>query len=99
MTIRLTRRADADLLDIAEYTAGRWGTAQANAYTAAFAQAFQRLDENPTMLGSRARDDLGRGYRTLAVEQHLVIYRHRAGVTHIMRVLHHRMNLPLHRLS
>ncbi|ASG19520.1 type II toxin-antitoxin system RelE/ParE family toxin [Nitrospirillum viridazoti] len=99
MTIRLTRRADADLLDIAEYTADRWGDAQADVYTRAFAKAFQRLDENPRMLGSRARDDLGRGYRTLLVEQHLVIYRHRAGTTHIMRVLHQRMNLPLHRLS
>lgn len=98
MTIRLTRRADADLLNIAEYTADRWGDAQAELYAQAFTKAFQKLDQNPLLLGSRARDDLGRGYRTLVVGQHLIIYRHRASVTHIMRVLHHRMNLPLHRL-
>ncbi|MBK7401454.1 MAG: type II toxin-antitoxin system RelE/ParE family toxin [Myxococcales bacterium] len=44
---RLLRRARADLLDIADFTAGRWGDQQAEAYLRALFDAFRRLAEEP----------------------------------------------------
>ncbi len=98
MPFRLTRLADADLIEIAEYTARHWGDAQALKYGASFSATFQRIGDEPIALGSKARDDLLPGCRVIAVEQHLVVYRRAQGMTEILRVLHHRMNLPLHRL-
>jgi toxin ParE1/3/4 len=99
MRFRLTRLADADLVEISEYTARQWGEEQARKYAATFVEAFQQLGDNPMTPTSRARDDLLPGCRVLAIESHLIIYRRRDGTTEILRVLHHRMNLPLHRLS
>jgi toxin ParE1/3/4 len=98
MPFRLTRLADADLIEIAEYTARQWGDAQALKYGAAFLAAFERIGYEPTALGSKPRNDLLPGCRIISVEQHVVIYRRAQDVTEILRVLHHRMNLPLHRL-
>ncbi|WP_084627557.1 type II toxin-antitoxin system RelE/ParE family toxin [Elstera litoralis] len=99
MRFRLTRLADADLVEIAEYTARQWGEAQARKYAAAFIEAFQRLSDDPMTPASRARDDLQPGCRILTIEEHFIVYRRRNGTTEILRVLHRRMNLPLHRLS
>ncbi|MFY8107124.1 MAG: type II toxin-antitoxin system RelE/ParE family toxin [Elstera sp.] len=99
MPLRITRLADADLVEISEYTARQWGKAQAGKYAIAFAEALQRLSDDPIIPTSRARDDLLPGCRILAIEQHFIVYRHRKGTTEILRVLHHRMNLPLHRLA
>ncbi len=98
MPYRLTKRAAADLLEIAAYTARQWGDAQAVKYRSFFNEAFQRIGDDPQTAGSRARDGLLAGCRILTVEQHIVVYRRREGTTEILRILHQRMNLPLQRL-
>jgi toxin ParE1/3/4 len=98
MAFRLTPLADADLVEIAEYTALHWGDAQALRYAATFSLVFAELGNNPYPPISRKRDDLLTGCRVFAVEKHFVIYRRAETVTDILRVLHQRMNLSLHRL-
>ncbi|MBB6252584.1 type II toxin-antitoxin system RelE/ParE family toxin [Nitrospirillum iridis] len=98
MSFRLTELAEADLECIAAYTAKQWGEAQALTYTGQLTHAFRKLGGTPSMPGSRKRDDLAEGCRILAVEKHLIVYRHHAGLTEILRILHQRMDLLLQRL-
>jgi toxin ParE1/3/4 len=99
MRFRITRLADADLVEIAEYTARQWGDAPALKYCSALQTAFNRIGDGPMTPRSRARDDLLPECRVIAVEQHFVVYRRRDDATEILHVLHQRMNLPLHRLA
>ncbi|MEA1677427.1 type II toxin-antitoxin system RelE/ParE family toxin [Nitrospirillum sp. BR 11163] len=98
MPFRLTELAEADLESIAAYTADQWGETQALTYTGHLTNAFRKLGDNPLSPGSRKRDELAEGCRILAVEKHLIVYRHQAGLTEILRILHQRMDLLLQRL-
>jgi len=90
MTCRyaLTRAADADLADIARYTAKRWGFEQAEAYLLALEAAFVQLAAFP---------DTGRpfadreGYFRVESGSHSVFYRKEPPGALIVRVLHQRM--------
>jgi plasmid stabilization system protein ParE len=46
---RVTRRAEADLLSIGEYTLRTWGEAQAAHYIDALKACFHMLASNPTV--------------------------------------------------
>lgn len=98
MPYRLTTRAEADLLDISVHTAIHWGSAQALRYASALEAVFDRIGRDPHCMGSKPREDLATGVRSVIVEQHLVLYRPRDEQTDILRVLHQRMNPALHKL-
>jgi toxin ParE1/3/4 len=67
MRLRTSASADADLVQILEWSELRFGAAGRRRYRALLVQALQDLRANPTRLGSRAREELGPGVRLYPV--------------------------------
>jgi len=67
MRLRTSPSADADLMEILEWSALRFGAAGRRRYRALLMQALQDLRANPTRLGSRAHEELGPGVRLYPV--------------------------------
>lgn len=87
----LTPAAQADLEEIWDYSAGRWGEAQAERYTRDIQTACQALVDG-TMVG-RSAADIRPGYRKIAVGSHVMYFRVRSGRVEIVRILHRRMDV------
>jgi toxin ParE1/3/4 len=88
----LTRKAKADLREIALYTEARWGVEQRNRYVRELDTAFHRLAASP--LTGRSCDDILPGYRKYPQGSHVIFYR--AGtecVIEIVRILHKSMDV------
>lgn len=101
--VRLAARAEADLLDIAVWTAEHFGSRQAAYYVETLTQAIEALHEGPDIPGVKARDDIAPGIRTLHVARrgrkgrHFVMLRVAEGrVIEVLRLLHDSMDLPRH---
>jgi toxin ParE1/3/4 len=90
-SLRLTREADRDLLDILLYTRRSWGQAQEATYRSAITQVLRTLRTFPE--SGQPRDDLFLGCRSIQARQH-VIYYHQADATTIVvqRILHSRQD-------
>ncbi len=110
MRYRLTEAADADIADVLRFTARRFGPVQRRRYAQMIEQAIAMVAEAPTRPGSRNRDELGKGVRSLHLE--LAVRRRGAG-SHalyysvgpledgndgviILRLLHERMDPTRH---
>ena len=91
---RLLRRARADLLDIAAFTAERWGQEQAERYVTQLYEGFRRLVDFPAL--RRPYPPLPPYFRSLA-GRHAIFYRvaDDAEIV-IVRVLHASMLPELH---
>jgi toxin ParE1/3/4 len=61
-----------------------------NVYSAALSRGFETLRDYPRL--GVARDDLAPGLRSLAVEQHRILYRIKDDVIHVLRVVHFRQD-------
>ena len=88
----LTKRAIADLVDIARYTEKYWGREQRNKYLTMLDSGFQQLAATPT----RGRDcsDIRQGYRKMNIGSHVVFYHQKqSDEIEIVRVLHGQMDL------
>ncbi|MFN3752360.1 MAG: type II toxin-antitoxin system RelE/ParE family toxin [Thiobacillus sp.] len=101
--VRLAAQAEKDLLDIAAWTAERFGSRQAAHYAETVTQAIEALHDGPDILGAKARDDIAPGIRTLHVARqgrkgrHFVMFRVAQGrVIEVLRLLHDSMDLPRH---
>ena len=93
-SFRLLRRARADLLDIANFTADRWGDQQAERYVTQLYGAFHRIAGFPEL--RRPYHDLPPYFRALE-GKHAVFYRVADdGEVVIVRVLHGAMLPELH---
>jgi toxin ParE1/3/4 len=91
----LSPAAQADIADIWDYTAGRWGEAQAERYVLGVRDACQRLAAGS--MASRAADDIRAGYRKAVVGSHVLFFRvGDGGVLTVIRVLHQRMDVAGH---
>lgn len=88
--LRLSRRADADLAEIADYTIAAFGTAQARKYRDQLRACFASLCDNP-LLG-RSAEELAPGLRRIRQQAHVVFYIADADQVLIVRVLHHKMD-------
>lgn len=83
--------ARADLAEIWDYTAERWGVEQAERYVRDIADAGRALADGRRE--GRAADDVRPGYLKLAVGSHFLFYRVTvAGIVDIVRILHQRMD-------
>lgn len=91
---RLTRRAAADLDGIFEYTAERFGIAQARGYFDGLDACCASLAANP-LLGGTA-ESLSPGLRRYVFRSHVVFYRAGSEGVVIVRVLHARMDAQRH---
>jgi toxin ParE1/3/4 len=93
-SFRLLRRARIDLLDIATYTADRWGDAQAEKYLAELFLGFQFVADRPEL--RRPFREIPTYFRVV-VGRHAVFYRSTADSdVLIVRVLHVSMLPELH---
>ncbi|WP_322033680.1 type II toxin-antitoxin system RelE/ParE family toxin [Paraburkholderia sp. J76] len=104
-TIRLTDSAETDFRNIVRWSAGQFGQRQATAYAKTLSHALQELMAGPTVPGTRVRDDILPGLRSLHVARnrrkgrHFVLFR--VSATHaqcidVLRILHDAMDLPRH---
>jgi len=86
---RFSRRAEADLLSIGDYTLRTWGSAQAARYLDELEVCCQMLADNPQL--GRPCDSVRPGLRRLEHGKHVVFYRQERGGILVSRVLHQRM--------
>ena len=88
--IRLSSRAEIDLVDIWAYTFDQWDERQADKYVDELYVAIDQLVDNPQRGVSRSsvRD----GFRVLFVNRHAVYYQLTPTAVDIVRVLHAQMD-------
>ena len=94
MTVRLTPRAEADLDEIWDYTADKWGIEQAELYIRELWQAMAFVAADPRR--GKACDDIRPGYRRYPAGSHLIFYRPAGQDIDVVRVLHRRMDHERH---
>ena len=88
-TFRFSRRAEADLLSIGDYTLHTSGKAQAARYIGDLKDCCQTLADNPAL--GRKSDEVRPGLRRLEHGRHVVFYRKVRGRILVSRILHQRM--------
>ena len=86
---RFSRRSEADLLSIGDYTIRTWGKAQAARYLGELEVCCQTLSDNPAL--GRLCDEVRPGLRRLEHGKHVVFYRQERGGILVSRILHQRM--------
>jgi toxin ParE1/3/4 len=69
-TVRLSITAEADYDEIVRWTVKRFGAAQAVSYGALVGETLARLERGPAAAGTRQREEIGAGLRTLHVGRH-----------------------------
>jgi len=94
---RFSRRAEADLLNIADYTLRTWGSAQADRYLGELEACCQFLADNAAL--GRTCDEVRPGLRRLEHGKHVVFYRQEPGGVLVSRILHQRMLPNLHAID
>ncbi len=100
---RLSAAAAHDLDDIVRVTVEHFGPKQAAQYRTTILQAIEAVRDGPDIAGSRRRDDILPGLRTLALARlgrsgrHILFYRAAADrVIDIGRILHDAMDWSRH---
>lgn len=96
-SVRYSRQAEDDLLDIGRYTLETWGAEQADRYLSEIEACCQRLAENAEM--GRSCDEIRRGLRKMLHRKHVVYYRSEAGGVRVSRILHQGMSPELHSMN
>jgi len=101
--VRLGAVAEIDFANILKWTAEKFGARQAAIYRDTLVQAIGELAKGPDVPGSRARNEIMPGLRTLHVARHgrrgrhFLLYRAvEDGIIEIGRILHDQMDLKRH---
>ena len=94
---RFSRRAEADLLSIGDYTIRTWGKAQAAGYLGELQVCCQTLSDNPAL--GRPCPEIRPGLRRLEHGKHVVFYRQERGGILVSRILHQRVLPELHSIE
>jgi toxin ParE1/3/4 len=95
--VRLGAAAELDFANILTWTAENFGARQSRVYRDTLVHAIGELADGPDVAGSKSRDEIMPGLRTLHVARHgrrgshLLMYRTAAKSTiEIVRILHDR---------
>lgn len=92
---RLSPKARADLADIWDYGAERWGENQAERYTRVLTSAFADLAAGHRI--GQPIDEVRPGYLRHRVGSHVVFFRRADAATiDVIRILHARMDIDRH---
>ena len=86
---RLSRLAEADLLNIGVYTLRTWGGAQASRYLDELEACCQQLADNPA--SGRSCDDIRPGLYRREQGKHVIFFRREPKGILVCRILHERM--------
>ena len=104
--VQLTDLAALDLIEIRLWTTEKFGKFQAANYIETITSAIETLLNGPEPTGSKPREDLGSGIRTLHVKRegnkgrHFVVSKEVKNHTiQVLRLLHDSMNLTQHSLE
>ncbi len=92
---RLSRLAEADLLNIGTYTLRTWGAAQTLRYIDALEASCQQLADTPA--SGRSCEDVRPGLYRQEQGKHVIFFRREPEGILVSRILHERM-LPQRRL-
>jgi toxin ParE1/3/4 len=95
--IVLTDQAKADLRDILNFTARRWGKAQRSAYRQLIRNTITTLQSSPSL--GRSRDHLSVGLRSYPAGSHLLYFLVADDVLVVVRILHSRQDPSRNDLS
>lgn len=91
---RLSPAAERDLESIWTYTVRQWSVEQADRYIDFLTSAFAELADSPMI--ALACDHIRPGYRRWGVERHMIYFRVTDYGIAVIRILHHRMDVPRH---
>ena len=101
--IRLGSAAEVDFANILKWTTENFGARRSRIYRDTLIQTIGELANGPHVAGSRPRDEILAGLRTLHVARrgrrgsHFLMYRPASNSTiEIVRILHDRMDLRRH---
>jgi toxin ParE1/3/4 len=101
--VRFSAAAELDFANIIKWTAENFGVRQSRVYRDTLVLAIAELADGPDVVGSKARDEIMPGLRTLYVARrgrrgsHFLMYRAAPKSTiEIVRILHNRMDLERH---
>jgi toxin ParE1/3/4 len=101
--VRLGAAAEVDFANVLKWTTENFGARQSRVYRDTLVQAIGELADGPDVAGSRARDEIMSGLRTLHIARrgrrgsHFLMYRAAPRSTiEIVRILHDRMDLQRH---
>lgn len=101
-TVRLGQQAEKDYVEILQWTTKTFGETQARTYAETLALAIEGLSCGPDIVGTKARDDIQSGLRSLHVARqgragrHFVVFRSVGSNIDVLRLLHESMDLPRH---
>ena len=79
--VALAERANSDFVDILEHTIETFGARQARIYRSTLTSALRALESGPELRGSKPRDEVAAGLRSLHVARsgrrgrHVIVYR------------------------
>lgn len=90
----LSPRAQTDLDEIWDYSAGTWGTDQAASYARDLWHCVEALAAHPKM--GQACTEIRPGYYKSRCGSHVVFYRLTAEGIDVVRILHERMDFERH---
>jgi len=93
--LRFSRRAEADLLGVAEYTLRTWGKVQTARYINALEAFCRTLADRPAL--GRPCDEVRPGLRRMEQGKHVIFYRQQLTGILIVRILHQSMLPKKHR--
>ena len=101
--VRLGAVAELDFANILKWTSENFGARQARIYRDTLLRAIAELGRGPNVAGSKARDEITPGLRTLHIARHgrrgrhVLLYRVvDEWVIEVGRILHEQMDLPRH---
>lgn len=88
-SFRLTPNAQADLIEIRQYTFQRWGAEQSQKYLREIRQTIGLLAETPAL--GKSRPDVGTNVQSFPQGSHIIYYVIHAQQLVVFGVLHKRM--------
>lgn len=92
LKLRVTPKAESDLIGIWVYSSEAWGVDQADKYLDQLDEGMEQLIHHPSLGADYAH--VLPGYRRLQVEHHAVFYKVLGPELLVVRVLHEDMDAP-----
>jgi len=86
--------AQADVIDMLQFTLEEWGLQQAEKYQSVLDNAFSTIHQNPRL--GHKRPDLPPEYRVFQAGQHIIVFRIKEKTVYVIRVLHGCMDFARH---